>query len=58
MFNEILSTSEGPLWTEIRGKGLAYDSRLEMSVWPSLIYFCLYESSDPAKVFKSLRSCF
>lgn len=55
VLNEILSTSEGPLWNEIRGKGLAYDARLETSVWPPFLTFSLYESSEPAQVSFNCR---
>jgi Zn-dependent M16 (insulinase) family peptidase len=47
---EILSASEGPLWMEVRGKGLAYDARVELFTWPTFLCFSLHESSAPAQV--------
>ncbi|KAJ3008587.1 hypothetical protein HKX48_008446, partial [Thoreauomyces humboldtii] len=46
---ELLSRSEGPLYTSIRGQGYAYDASIHISLWTGMLSFELYESSEPRK---------
>lgn len=45
----MINRSEGPLYEAIRGKGYAYDARVEFSAWRGLLYFNLFETSEPAR---------
>lgn len=45
---ELLSVTEGPLYTRIRGKGFAYGATLSLIVWGGQLSFELYECSDIA----------
>lgn len=44
---ELLSRTEGPLYTSIRGKGLAYGASVYQSIWSGQLVFDVSESSDP-----------
>jgi Zn-dependent M16 (insulinase) family peptidase len=46
---EILSSQEGPLFSQIRGRGLAYDCRIEFQLMLGYLCFSLYESSEPVQ---------
>ncbi|KAJ3133441.1 hypothetical protein HDU90_005760 [Geranomyces variabilis] len=46
---ELLSRTEGPLYTAIRGRGFAYGASVSLSYWPGQLTFDLYESSEPRK---------
>lgn len=48
---ELLSRTEGPLFTRIRGPGYAYNTSLHLSLWAGQMSFEVYDSSEP---FKSL----
>lgn len=43
---ELLSCLEGPLWTNIRGKGLAYGYNIRNAVSNGLVYFSLHRSGN------------
>lgn len=51
VFAQYLSQCEGPLWREIRGKGLAYGANIYPMPDAGLLMLSLYRSSDPAKVY-------
>jgi Zn-dependent M16 (insulinase) family peptidase len=44
---EILSRTEGPLYTGIRGQGFAYGAYLNCFIWAGQLSFELYRSSEP-----------
>jgi Zn-dependent M16 (insulinase) family peptidase len=44
---EIFSRTEGPLYTRIRGKGLAYGCSIYYSLWYGQLVFDCSEVSDP-----------
>ncbi|KAJ3410523.1 hypothetical protein HDV05_003680 [Chytridiales sp. JEL 0842] len=46
---EVLSRAEGPLYTTIRGKGLAYDASMHIAIWTGQLSFEVNESSDPRR---------
>jgi len=46
---DILSSQEGPLFANIRGKGLSYDCRVEFQVMFGFLCFSLYESTNPVE---------
>ncbi|KAI8809643.1 Metalloenzyme, LuxS/M16 peptidase-like protein [Cladochytrium replicatum] len=47
VLSELLSMSEGPLFSGIRGKGYAYDGSMHMALWTGQLSFELHESSQP-----------
>lgn len=47
----LLSYTEGPLYSLIRGLGLAYGTNLILSQWDGLLTFNLMECLDPAHAF-------
>ncbi|KAI9222054.1 hypothetical protein BC828DRAFT_379462 [Blastocladiella britannica] len=44
---DLLSRSEGPLFTAIRGPGLAYDASVHAALWTGTLSFDASEASDP-----------
>ncbi|KAJ3392913.1 hypothetical protein HDU84_003129 [Entophlyctis sp. JEL0112] len=44
---ELLSRTEGPLYTSVRGKGFAYDASVTLSPWTGQLNYDVSESSDP-----------
>ncbi|ORX60755.1 hypothetical protein BCR36DRAFT_272715 [Piromyces finnis] len=46
---ELLTRTEGPLYTSIRGNGYAYDGSLCLYLWSGQLAFSLYDSSEPQK---------
>ena len=53
---EVLSRSEGPLFTRIRGAGHAYDAAVSFALWDRLLYFSLYECSAPAAALAAFHA--
>ncbi|TPX68367.1 hypothetical protein SpCBS45565_g03135 [Spizellomyces sp. 'palustris'] len=53
---ELLTRSEGPLYTAIRGKGYAYDASVHISLWTGQLSFELYESSEPRRALLAFYS--
>ena len=53
---EVLSRSEGPLFTRIRGAGHAYDAAVSFALWDRLLYLSLYECSAPAAALAAFRA--
>eukprot|EP01105_Mastigella_eilhardi_P015911 TRINITY_DN3644_c0_g1_i5.p1 TRINITY_DN3644_c0_g1~~TRINITY_DN3644_c0_g1_i5.p1 ORF type:complete len:605 (-),score=132.84 TRINITY_DN3644_c0_g1_i5:59-1873(-) len=47
LFCELMSRTEGPLYAEIRGAGLAYDVGLSFQLFHQLLCFTLYECASP-----------
>ncbi|KAI9276163.1 Metalloenzyme, LuxS/M16 peptidase-like protein [Sporodiniella umbellata] len=52
---ELLDAMEGIFWKLIRGKGLAYSTRLRESVESGLLYFSVYNSPDAFKAFEQAK---
>ncbi|KAG1456615.1 hypothetical protein G6F56_006789 [Rhizopus delemar] len=52
---ELLDAMEGIFWKLIRGKGLAYSTRLRESVESGLLYFSIYNSPDAFKAFEQAK---
>ncbi|KAI6248588.1 hypothetical protein HI914_03333 [Erysiphe necator] len=50
-----LETVEGPLWTAIRGKGLAYGAHFRCDV-DGLIQFSIYRSPDSYRAFQAAKA--
>ncbi|KAJ3108155.1 hypothetical protein HDU97_002067 [Phlyctochytrium planicorne] len=44
---DLLSRMEGPLYTSIRGRGLAYDATMHLALWTGQLSFEVHESTDP-----------
>ena len=53
---QLLSVTEGPIYSAVRGRGLAYDASLTISLWNGLLTFAVNDSNDPAAAFKEFRS--
>ncbi|KAJ3217338.1 hypothetical protein HK099_005514 [Clydaea vesicula] len=49
ILGELLSITEGPLYTGVRGKGLAYGIYCSFSVWYGQLTISIDRSSDPRK---------
>ena len=49
---QLLSVTEGPIYSSIRGRGLAYDASLSVSLWNGLLTFAVNDSNDPVNAFK------
>lgn len=52
---QLLSVTEGPIYSAIRGRGLAYDASLTVSLWNGLLTFALNDSNDPVNAFKEFQ---
>lgn len=52
VLNEYLCSLEGPLWINIRGKGLAYGFQIRADVEGGLVYFGLARSGNIAKAYQ------
>lgn len=50
---EILSRSEGPLFSAIRGNGYAYTASVSVYLWTGQIAFECREAADPAKAMRA-----
>ncbi|KAI8903628.1 Metalloenzyme, LuxS/M16 peptidase-like protein [Gorgonomyces haynaldii] len=46
---ELLTMTEGPLYTRIRGQGLAYGASVNCALWSGTIGFNLYRATEPQK---------
>jgi len=53
---ELLSRTEGPLYTRIRGAGLAYDATVTFCFFSGLLCFNLHESSAPEKALAEFNA--
>ena len=51
-----LQMPEGPLWTEIRGQGLAYGASISRAVISGLVRFSIYRSPDAAKALAAAHA--
>mmetsp|Transcript_7633 Transcript_7633/g.28614 ORF Transcript_7633/g.28614 Transcript_7633/m.28614 type:complete len:1066 (-) Transcript_7633:1378-4575(-) len=49
---ELLTALEGPLWTNIRGKGLAYGYGIRCNITSGMIHFSLYRSGNVVKAYR------
>lgn len=52
---QLLSVTEGPIYSAIRGRGLAYDASLTVSLWNGLLNFAVNDSNDPVNAFKEFQ---
>lgn len=52
---QLLSVTEGPIYSAIRGRGLAYDASLTISLWNGLLTFAVNDSNDPVNAFKEFQ---
>lgn len=52
---QLLSVTEGPIYSAIRGRGLAYDASLTLSLWNGLLTFAVNDSNDPVTSFKEFQ---
>ncbi|KAJ3046244.1 hypothetical protein HDV00_000056 [Rhizophlyctis rosea] len=52
---ELLSRTEGPLYSAIRGPGYAYDATLHLSVWTGQLSFEVGDSSEPYKAYVAFQ---
>ena len=52
---QLLSVTEGPIYSAIRGRGLAYDASLTVSLWNGLLTFAVNDSNDPFNAFKEFQ---
>lgn len=52
---QLLSLTEGPIYSAIRGRGLAYDASLTLSLWNGLLTFSVNDSNDPVTAFKEFQ---
>jgi Zn-dependent M16 (insulinase) family peptidase len=52
---EALSFTEGPLYKEVRGAGLAYDARASFSLHSSDVYVTLYETPRPLEALQHVQ---
>lgn len=48
---EILSRSEGPLYSAIRGNGYAYDASISVYLWTGQMAFEVRDAMDPVKAY-------
>ncbi|KAJ3047489.1 hypothetical protein HK097_011491, partial [Rhizophlyctis rosea] len=55
LLSELLSRTEGPLYTAIRGQGYAYDATLHLSLWTGQLSFELNDSSEPYKAYVAFQ---
>ena len=53
---QLLSVTEGPIYSSIRGRGLAYDASLTVSLWNGLLTFAVNDSNDPVNAFKEFKT--
>ena len=53
---QLLSVTEGPIYSSIRGRGLAYDASLTIAVWNGLLTFAVNDSNDPVNAFKEFKT--
>ena len=51
---QLLSVTEGPIYRRIRGRGLAYDAGLTLSLWNGLLTLSVNDSVNPVDAFKEL----
>jgi len=51
---QLLSVTEGPIYRRIRGRGLAYDASLTLSLWNGLLTLSVNDSVNPVDAFKEL----
>ena len=49
---QYLTQEEGPMWGQIRGRGLAYDFGLSLSTDVGLLYFSLSNATHLVEAFK------
>jgi Zn-dependent M16 (insulinase) family peptidase len=47
VLTSLLSRSEGPLYSEIRGRGLAYDAVLSTYLWAGMLVFEVFDAREP-----------
>lgn len=52
----LLQTVEGPLWTAVRGTGLAYGCSFSRSMDSGLLTFSIYRAPDAWKAFSAART--
>lgn len=52
---QLLSVTEGPIYSAIRGRGLAYDASLTVALWNGLLTFAVNDSNDPVTAFKEFK---
>lgn len=55
LFMQYLTQLEGPLWREIRGKGLAYGYNLQPRPNEGLLYFTLYRATNVAGAYRETK---
>lgn len=58
LFCQLLSFTEGPLYSLLRGKGLCYGASLSLSLWEGSLSLCISESSDPISAILESRALF
>ncbi|KAJ3278128.1 hypothetical protein HK104_002628 [Borealophlyctis nickersoniae] len=49
LLSDLLTRTEGPLYTAIRGAGYAYDASLSLALWTGYLTFDLSDASEPHK---------
>lgn len=54
---ELLCMSEGPLWREVRGRGVAYDVEVAYALFGSQLYFSLSDCSDICEGLRIFFDC-
>jgi len=52
---QYLAQTEGPLWREIRGRGLAYGVGISFKVDTGVLEFYLYRTSDPLVAYEETK---
>lgn len=58
LFCQLLSFTEGPLYSLLRGKGLCYGASLSLSLWAGSLSLCISESVDPISAILESRDLF
>lgn len=53
---QLMSVTEGPIYSAIRGRGLAYDASLSVSLWNGLLTFSVNDSNDPSAAYREFKS--
>jgi len=56
VLGEMISLTEGPLYTKIRGKGYAYDASLTFHLWSYALSLNLHECSSPINALTEFHS--
>lgn len=55
LLNELLSRTEGPVFTAVRGKGFAYGASFSLFTWHGQLSIEIYRSSEPLQALMAIH---